>query len=365
MQYTQNKVHALRRLLLGSLYDKCKEGGATREEMQEQLTRIQRDGQCLQGCSVDDLVNICSMKTRTVPTCFTQDEQKERSCMDAYREDEFKRRLTFPNSESIQGNWMRYTTAKLMENLPDDDSEDEDEEEEHKEDTPLCMICQVDMEDSPVITLPCRHTVHPACILHTIKATGKTTCPACKSPIPAEYTGNIRLLLQGKWRNYITMVNGVHMNEEPLTEDSLPFSSWLQFTATDEASKNTMATEEEKALYQGFLDSGEAGEEAERRRQHIEEIDRRRRQDEEEFERSRQQQEELERRRQRRLQYEERRRQLLELEEENRQLVEERRLQEERRLEQERLTQELEESRRQHDERLRELQELRRRMSRR
>jgi len=262
MQYTQNKVYALRRLLLGNLYDKCKDGGATREEMQEQLTRIQTEGHCLQDCSVDDFANICEMKTRTIPACFSSTEEKQRSCMDEYREDEFKRRFQLydeSNAQAVQANWVQYTrSAKLMEDWPDSDEEDEEDTELTEQEE--CMFCHVEREDEQgnkeeIITLPCGHTVHPSCVLDAVKSTGKTTCPVCRQLIPSQYTGNIHSILEGKWRNFITTVNGVNTNEEPLTEESLPFISWLHFTATDEASKSTMATQEEKTLFQTFLAS--------------------------------------------------------------------------------------------------------------
>lgn len=261
MEYTQNKVNSLRRLLLGSLHDKCKTKGATREELEAQLTRIKQDGHCLQNCSVDDLINVCEMKSRTLPTCYSSNEEKERPCMDRYREDEFKRRNTLYNKEEagrVQGNWMQYSTAKMLENFSDDD----EEEEEEQDDKQQCLICQIDLEDEQgnkveIIRLPCGHTVHPKCIIQSVVSTGKTVCPYCRQPIPNEYTGNIQMILQGKWSNYINTVNAANPELEPITQESLPFESWLQFEVTDEKSKETIATEEEKVLYKAFLDSEE------------------------------------------------------------------------------------------------------------
>jgi hypothetical protein len=270
MEYSQNKINSLRRLLLGSLHDKCKSGGVTREELQAQLERVKQNGQCLEDCSVDDLINVCEMKSRTLPACYSSNEEKERPCMDRYREDEFKNRFQLydePNGQAVQANWIQYTrSAKLMEDWPDSDEEDEEEDEMKEREE--CMYCWVDQEDEQgnkqeIIKLPCGHTVHPNCIIKSVVSTGKTSCPACRRPIPNEYTGNIRMILQGKWKNYINTVNAANPELEPITQESLPFESWLHFEAIDDHAAQTMATAEEKVLYRAFLSTPEAAQIAE------------------------------------------------------------------------------------------------------
>lgn len=76
-------IFAIRRALLGPLYQECESSkGVTIEQLQQQLDKLRATGVCAQSCTIDDITQACNLKTKLHST----QELKERlKCFNADR----------------------------------------------------------------------------------------------------------------------------------------------------------------------------------------------------------------------------------------------------------------------------------------
>jgi len=190
MSYTNNKLNTLRRLLLGELYDKCKQDaeGVSSDDLQEQLRKIQKDGDCLHDCDWKDLAEMCQMKTQSIPSCFS--EENDRKCMDSYREKEWKQALKNKKQEIINA-YNAYVSSRYLENYPDVDDEEEEEEEEKAEIE--CSVCGISeareiyegfekVGEEELKQMSCGHYAHVNCLIELAlkDRVGNAKCPMCR-----------------------------------------------------------------------------------------------------------------------------------------------------------------------------------------
>ncbi len=186
MSYTENKLNTLRRLLLGPLFDECKNSpyGVSRDRIEEHVNNLKKDG-CIGDCSVDEFVNMCQMKSH-IPSCYNE---KDRDCIEGwFGKQKGPATVAFTN----------YKNSKYFENLPDDDEdEDEDEDDEEKE----CSVCgdDEDLEENfgseregykdefkKLEKMSCPHYAHKSCLIKLAKGLRKDNafCPLCKVKYP-------------------------------------------------------------------------------------------------------------------------------------------------------------------------------------
>ena len=185
MSYTENKLNTLRRLLLGPLFDECKNSpyGVSRDRIEEHVNNLKKDG-CIGDCSVDEFVQMCQMKSH-IPSCYNE---KDRDCVeDWFGKQKGPATVAFTN----------YKNSKYFENLPDDDDDDEDEDEEEKE----CSVCgdDEDLEENfgseregykdefkKLEKMSCPHYAHKSCLIKLAKGLRKDNafCPLCKVKYP-------------------------------------------------------------------------------------------------------------------------------------------------------------------------------------
>ena len=160
---SNNKLDVIRRLLLGSLYDSCKDRqGVTEDQLNSQFQKLKSDG-CIGNCDFEGFKNMCDFKVREVPRCYMDDEKEERECI----ENKWKERKGVDKFF-----YDKYKTSLMFENEPDTDEEESDDEHEGEE----CVICMEyyyeDTKEGPM-KLSCSHMVHRECLKDYIKQSGK------------------------------------------------------------------------------------------------------------------------------------------------------------------------------------------------
>ena len=104
MSITNKKIDALRRLLLGNLYQECKDNpmGVSRERLEQHLEKIKGEG-CVGDCSVEEFVKTCQLKTH-YPTCV---DGNYRGCVEGIGE----------RSTGVDKFYYnQYKTSKMFEN---------------------------------------------------------------------------------------------------------------------------------------------------------------------------------------------------------------------------------------------------------
>jgi len=186
MSYTENKLNTLRRLLLGPLFDECKNSpyGVSRDRIEEHVNNLKKDG-CIGDCSVDEFVKMCQMKSH-IPSCYND---KDRDCVEGW--------FGKQKGPATVG-FTNYKNSKYFENLPDDDDDDdEDEDEEEKK----CSVCgdDEDLEENfgseregykdefkKLEKMSCPHYAHKSCLIKLAKGLNKDNafCPLCKFKYP-------------------------------------------------------------------------------------------------------------------------------------------------------------------------------------
>ncbi len=162
---TQNKINALRKLLLGPLFDKCKEDpfGVKKEELEAHLDTLKKEG-CIGDCTVDEFVKMCQLKSH-FPSCM---KDGERGCVEEW----------FGKQTGINKVYYNnYKGAKMFEDEPDDDEEDEEDKS--------CAICGVepgDEKEEKDMLRSCGHYVHKECLIKAAdsKYRDYVECPVCR-----------------------------------------------------------------------------------------------------------------------------------------------------------------------------------------
>jgi hypothetical protein len=217
MSVTNKKLDALRRLLLGSLYDECKSNpmGVSRERLESHLQKIKDEG-CIGECTLDEFVKTCQLNNH-YPTCITGEY---RGCVEGIGE----------KSRGVEKVYYdQYKRSKLIEDEPDD----EDEEEEGE----TCNVCYLTGDDDiglPVQEMSCGHHSHVNCLIKIAQQKGRDNaeCPECRREFPlTEVPVPVRTLQQRQadsQRRYefnaSQMGLGVDEDEEQSEEDRLSYS---------------------------------------------------------------------------------------------------------------------------------------------
>jgi hypothetical protein len=169
MSITNKKIDALRRLLLGNLYQECKDNpmGVSRERLEQHLEKIKGEG-CVGDCSVEEFVKTCQLKTH-YPTCV---DNNYRSCVEGIGE----------RSTGVDKFYYnQYKTSKMFENEPDTDEEEEEGE--------VCNVCGLDGDDDiglSVQEMSCGHHSHVNCLIKIAQQKGRDNaeCPECRREYP-------------------------------------------------------------------------------------------------------------------------------------------------------------------------------------
>jgi len=169
MSITNKKIDALRRLLLGNLYQECKDNpmGVSRERLEQHLEKIKGEG-CIGDCSVEEFVKTCQLKTH-YPTCVSADY---RGCIEGIGE----------RSKGVDKFYYdQYKTSKMFENEPDTDEEEEEGE--------VCNVCGLTGDDNiglPVQEMSCGHHSHVNCLIRVAQQKGRDNaeCPECRKEFP-------------------------------------------------------------------------------------------------------------------------------------------------------------------------------------
>ncbi len=170
MSITNKKIDALRRLLLGNLYQECKDNpmGVSRERLEQHLEKIKSEG-CIGDCSVEEFVKTCQLKTH-YPTCVSGEY---RGCIEDIGE----------RSKGVDKFYYdQYKKGKTIEDEPDTDEEEEEEGE-------VCNVCGLSGDDEiglPVQEMSCGHHSHVNCLIKIAQQKGRDNaqCPECRR----EYT---------------------------------------------------------------------------------------------------------------------------------------------------------------------------------
>lgn len=170
MSITNKKIDALRRLLLGNLYQECKDNpmGVSRKQLEDHLEKIKGEG-CIGDCSVDEFVKTCQLKTH-YPTCV---DGNYRSCVENIGE----------RSTGVDKFYYnQYKNAKMFENEPDTEEEEEEEGE-------MCNVCGLTGDDDigmPVQEMSCGHHSHVNCLIKVAQQKGRDNaeCPECRKEYP-------------------------------------------------------------------------------------------------------------------------------------------------------------------------------------
>ena len=144
---SNKKLDALRRLLLGSLYQECKDNpmGVSREKITSHLQKLKDEG-CIGDCTVDEFVKTCQLKSH-YPTCLNNEN---RGCVEGVGE----------RSTGVDKFYYnQYKRAKEIEDEPDTEDEESEEEE-------VCNICglEEDEEGNPIKVMSCGHKSHISCL---------------------------------------------------------------------------------------------------------------------------------------------------------------------------------------------------------
>jgi hypothetical protein len=169
MSITNKKIDALRRLLLGNLYQECKDNpmGVSRERLEQHLEKIKGEG-CVGDCSVEEFVKTCQLKSH-YPTCVSDEY---RSCVEDIGE----------RSTGVDKFYYnQYKTSKMFENEPDTDEEEEEGE--------MCNVCGLTGDDDiglPVQEMSCGHHSHVNCLIKIAQQKGRDNaeCPECRREFP-------------------------------------------------------------------------------------------------------------------------------------------------------------------------------------
>lgn len=173
MSITNKKLDAIRRLVLGPLYDECKNNpmGVKRADLEAQFEELKGEG-CIGGdCGFDELIKLCQLKNH-YPSCLSND----RGCIENIGERQTGIKKFY---------FDQYKRAKQIE----DDESSSDEEDEIE-----CPICTMN-EDADGIrlvetvtnpqeeqgALSCGHLVHKSCLIRESVTRGlnKAKCPLC------------------------------------------------------------------------------------------------------------------------------------------------------------------------------------------
>jgi hypothetical protein len=173
MNITNKKVDAIRRLILGPLYNDCKENpmGVKREVLEAQFEELKKEG-CIDGnCGFDEMIKLCQLKSH-YPTCLSDN----RKCIEDIGE----------RTTGIKKFYYdQYKKAKEVE----DESDESDEEDEIE--CPICIMNEdvdgvklvenVFNQDTEQGPLSCGHLVHKSCLIRQAitKGKDKAECPLC------------------------------------------------------------------------------------------------------------------------------------------------------------------------------------------
>ena len=169
MSITNKKIDTLRRLLLGNLYQECKDNpmGVSRERLEQHLEEIKTEG-CIGDCSVEEFVKTCQLKTH-YPTCV---DGNYRGCVEGIGE----------RSRGVDKFYYnQYKNSKMFENEPDTDEEEEEGE--------VCNVCGLDGDDDiglSVEEMSCGHHSHVNCLIKIAQQKGRDNaqCPECRKEYP-------------------------------------------------------------------------------------------------------------------------------------------------------------------------------------
>ena len=251
MTYTTRQLTAIRKLLLGPLYDKCGEQGIEESELASQLEKLQVDG-CLQGCTIQDFKQVCQLREGEpgeMPKCY---QPSDRQCVEQVRAGQVKAE---PKEETTMKDWSRaYNIAKSQEFLPDVEVDEESDEEE-------CVICKASelytsstdpstgvttysqVEGAVPIRQQCGHFMHQECINKLQSA----VCPMCRAVLTA-----VPLIdrLQKKYMMFI----------QTYGDDQGDIYAWLNFASNDPQQFNIYPTaievrdlfEQNPTVYQSY-----------------------------------------------------------------------------------------------------------------
>lgn len=250
--HSTRQLTAIRRLLLGPLYDKCNQQGIEESELALQLEQLQASG-CVKDCTLEELKQVCRLKEGErgeLPACY---QSSDRQCVEQVRATQLQAE---PQTETKMKDWSRaYNIAKSQEFLPD--VEDEEEEQEEHE----CVICKASelytsstdpntgvttysvVEGAVPIQQRCGHFMHQECI-NKLQA---AVCPMCRAVLT-----DIPLIdrLQRKYMLFRQIYGDEDGN----------IYNWLNFASNDPQQFNMSATSEEvrqlfeqsPAVYQSY-----------------------------------------------------------------------------------------------------------------
>ena len=172
MSITNKKVDALRRLLLGNLYQECKDNpqGVSKERLQEHLDKIKEEG-CIGECSIEEFVNTCQLKSH-YPTCVNTEYK---GCIEGIGE---------RSKGANKFYYEQYKRSKMIEDEPDTEEEEEEEGE-------MCNVCGLTGDDDigmPVEEMSCSHYSHINCLLRIAQQKGRDNaeCPECRRQFSLE-----------------------------------------------------------------------------------------------------------------------------------------------------------------------------------
>jgi len=171
MSSSKKKLDSIRKLLLGDLYKQCNTnengGGVERHQLDAQLAKLKLDG-CLEGCNVDDLVNVCQLSTATIPACM---RENDRTCAEGW----FQKQRNPPSMALL---YREYVNAKMFE---DDDDDDEDEGDEQIE-CPICNQHPTSEIEMQQMKRSCGHYAHISCLIEAAESQTdqQAKCPYCR-----------------------------------------------------------------------------------------------------------------------------------------------------------------------------------------
>ncbi len=168
---SNKKLDALRRLLLGSLYQECKDNpmGVSREKITSHLQKLKDEG-CIGDCTVDEFVKTCQLKSH-YPTCLNNEN---RGCVEGVGE----------RSTGVDKFYYnQYKRAKEIEDEPDT----EDEESEDEEVCNACLLSE-DEDGNKVREMSCGHKSHISCLIKDAQRKGidNAECPECRKKFSLE-----------------------------------------------------------------------------------------------------------------------------------------------------------------------------------
>ena len=157
---SKDRLDSIRRLLLGPLYDMCKDpskGDVTDTMLREQIKSLNG---CFKNCDVNQFVQLCRLKESEYP--YKSQQRLHQVVPDCFK-----------------------TTSK--ECLPSSDLVERAFDVETTRDIDDCSICLTEMTDDDDLleNTACHHNFHRGCLMqwYNTRHQGYDRCPLCKAPL--------------------------------------------------------------------------------------------------------------------------------------------------------------------------------------